>query len=516
MAKTTGPKRKVSNRLDVDKILFDHEFEKSVLGAMLLERDAFQQIAEMFNPQVFDDLPNRYIAEAIVALFSKSQPIDILTVTKELKAVGLLEATGGAYYVSSTTNRIASSANIVFHYRILQQYYLDREMVRIGDEAKNRVFSYGNDTFETYDWMMGQLESLLNSVHSKKASTIFDLYKQEVAEMREIQKTGQIPGISSGFRHIDNISGGWQKSDSIILAARPGMGKTAFVVCCAYNSAVINGVPVGMFSLEMSGRQLARRVISLHTDIESHKIIKHKLTTSELDFIEEQGMSKMAGVPFFIDDTAAISIFEFRAKARRMVNENGVQLIIVDYLQLMKGEGGNREQEISSISAAIKQTAKELDIPIIALSQLSRQVENRPAGSKKPQLSDLRESGSIEQDADMVMFLYRPEYYGMEEYDLMDTVVPAKDLAIVITAKNRHGEIGETPMAFIGSKVKFESYDMGNIGNTITKQDVIEHQNVMKKYNSSEIKQPEKDYKQETLTNNEDFLSQTNESNDSK
>lgn len=505
--------RKVSNRLDVDKVLFDHEFEKAVLGAIMLERSAFQQLAEMFNPAAFDNLQNRYIAEAIVSLFNKGKAIDILTITQEVKEVGLLEKTGGAYYIASCTDRIASEQNIVFHYRILQQYYLEREMVRIGNDAKNRIFSYGNDTFETYDWMMSELESLMSSVHSKKASSIYEIHKQVVSEMRQIQETGQLPGITSGFRHVDNISGGWQKSDSILIAARPGMGKTALVVGSAYNTAVINKIPVGVFSLEMSKEQLAKRIISLNTEIESNKIRKHKLTKDELDFIDQQGEVRLKEAPLFIDDTAAISIFEFRAKARRMVAEKGVQLIIIDYLQLMRGEGGNREQEISSISAAIKNTAKELDIPIISLSQLSRQVENRP--DKKPQLSDLRESGSLEQDADIVMFLYRPEYYGIQEYELNSTIVSALELALIITAKNRHGEVGETPLRFIASQIKFENYDTSLIGNTITKQDVIKHQETMQKYLGNEQKsgtfvhkEPEQDYKQETLTNNEDFLSQ--------
>ena len=435
------------------------ELEEAVLGAMLLEREALSTVIDILSPEAFYKEQNGRVFNAMIALFNRSEPVDILTVTQELKRTGELEIVGGAYYVSALTNRIASSANIEFHARIVAQKYLQRELIRLSTETIKVAYEDSTDVFELLDETTKNIFEILDSNVRKQHDKMSTLIAKAITEIESAanQKDGLL-GVPSGFTAMDRITGGWQKSDLLILAARPGMGKTAFVVSMAKNAAVEFNKPVAIFSLEMSSLQLVKRLISSETEISQDKILKGNLDNHEFVQLNER-IKKLAVAPLYIDDSPALSIFELRAKARRLVENHKVELIIIDYLQLMSGgpDGkGNREQEISQISRGLKSLAKELEIPIIALSQLSRQVENRPGGSKRPQLSDLRESGAIEQDADMVMFIYRPEYYGLE---VDENNEPTRGRAEVIIAKNRHGALETVKLRFIGQYAKFADLD---------------------------------------------------------
>ncbi|MGE0567630.1 MAG: replicative DNA helicase [Bacteroidia bacterium] len=435
------------------------DLEEAVLGAMLLEREALSTVIDLLSPQAFYKDQNGKVFEAMIALFNRSEPVDILTVTQELKKRGELEYVGGAYYVSSLTNRIASSANIEYHARIVAQKYLQRELIRISTDTIKSAYEDNTDVFELLDETTKNIFEVLDSNVRKQHEKMSGLINMAIQEIdAAINKTDGLLGVPSGFTALDRITGGWQKSDLLILAARPGMGKTAFVVTMAKNAAVEFNKPVAIFSLEMSSIQLVKRLISSETEIAQDKILKGNLEDHEYQQLHHR-IKRLAEAPIFIDDTPALSIFELRAKARRLKENQNIELIIIDYLQLMSGgpDGkGNREQEISNISRGLKTLSKELGIPIIALSQLSRQVENRPGSSKRPQLSDLRESGAIEQDADMVMFIYRPEYYGIE-FD--ENNEPTKNKAEIIIAKNRHGSLETVKLRFIGQYAKFTDLD---------------------------------------------------------
>lgn len=435
------------------------ELEEAVLGAMLLEKDALSTVIDVLSPESFYKEQNGIIFKAIYNLFNKSEPVDILTVTQELKRTGELEIVGGSFYVSSLTNRIASAANIEYHARIVAQKYLQRELIRISTDTIKSAYEDSTDVFELLDSTTQHIFQILDSNVRKQHAGMTSLIAQAINEIEAAAaQTDGLLGVPSGFTALDRITGGWQKSDLLILAARPGMGKTAFVVTMAKNAAVEFNKPVAIFSLEMSSLQLVKRLIASETEISQDKILKGNLDNHEFVQLNER-IKKLSVAPLYIDDTPALSIFELRAKARRLKEQQNVQLLIIDYLQLMSGgpdSKGNREQEISQISRGLKSLAKELEIPIIALSQLSRQVENRPGGSKRPQLSDLRESGAIEQDADMVMFIYRPEYYGLE---VDENNQPTKGRAEIIIAKNRHGSIVDVPLRFIGQYAKFADLD---------------------------------------------------------
>ncbi len=441
------------------------ELEEAVLGAMLIEREALSTVIDILSPESFYKDQNGLIFTAIRELFNRSEPVDILTVTQELKKTGELERIGGPYYISSLTNRVASSANIEFHARIVAQKHLQRELIRIGTNTIRSAYEDSTDVFELLDETTKHIFEIVDSNVRKQHDKMSTLINKALAEIEvAAHQKGGLLGVPSGFNALDRITGGWQKSDLIILAARPGMGKTAFVVTMAKNAAVDYNKPVAIFSLEMSSLQLVKRLISSETEIAQDKIIKGNLENHEFEQLHQR-IKRLEVAPLFIDDTPALSIFELRAKARRLKENQKVELIIIDYLQLMSGgpdSRGNREQEISMISRGLKSLAKELDIPIIALSQLSRQVENRPGGTKRPQLSDLRESGAIEQDADMVMFIYRPEYYGLEVDDLNQ---PTKGRAEIYIAKNRHGALERVFLRFIGPYAKFADLEDGSTFN---------------------------------------------------
>ncbi|MBK0384032.1 replicative DNA helicase [Pedobacter sp. SD-b] len=440
------------------------DLEEAVLGALMLEKDALSAVIDILKPDVFYKDAHQKIFEAIQQLFTASSPVDILTVSAQLRQQGDLEMIGGAFYITELTNRVASAANIEYHARIISQKFIQRELIRISTDIINQSYEDTSDVFELLDYAEKNLFDIAQNNLRRDSRKMDDIVKESLKMLESLRgKDDTLTGVPSGFTALDRVTNGWQKSDLIIIAARPAMGKTAFVLTCARNAAVQFNKPVVVFSLEMSSVQLTNRLISGEAEIEQEKIRKGQLE----DWEWHKMTSKIGGLseaPLIIDDTPALNVFEFRAKCRRLKAQYDIQMIIIDYLQLMqgkadgKGGGGNREQEISSISRALKQVAKELNVPVIALSQLSRAVENRPGGSKKPMLSDLRESGAIEQDADMVLFLYRPEYYGLDQDENGN---PTAGIGEVIIAKHRNGETGSVPLRFIGKYVKFADLEDG-------------------------------------------------------
>jgi len=430
------------------------DLENAVLGAMMLEQYAVNKVIDILQPDMFYKQAHQHIYEAIKTLFGRSEPVDIMTVNQELKKTGVLDIVGGSYYIMQLTNRIASGANIEFHARIIQQKYIQRELIRISSNIIKEAFEETTDVLDLLDKAETSLFEVAENNLRRSAVNIEDVVKEAISNIEEASKhEGNISGIPSGFHRLDNLTSGWQPSDLVILAARPGMGKTAFVLSLARNIAVDYNKSVALFSLEMSAVQLVTRLISSETEISGDKLKKGNLTTEEWSQLNTN-ISALNDAKLFIDDTPALSIFELRAKSRRLKSQHDIQMIIIDYLQLMSAgaDKGNREQEISSISRSLKALAKELNVPIITLSQLNRSVETR-GGTKRPQLSDLRESGAIEQDADMVCFLYRPEYYNIEVNENNDPY-PAGYTELIV-AKHRNGALEDIPIKFLSSFAKF-------------------------------------------------------------
>ena len=430
------------------------DLEEAVLGAIMLEKDALTQVIDILKPEVFYKEAHHIIFSAITRLFGKSEPVDILTVTNELKNSGELEIVGGPYYITQLTNRVASAANVEYHSRIISQKFIQRELIRISSEIIKDAFEDTTDVFDLLD----RAEQNLFSVSESNLRRSYDDMQSLVTDaIKEIEagkgQEGHLRGIPSGFTDLDRITNGWQKSDLVILAARPGMGKTAFVLSMARNCAIDFDKAVAIFSLEMSSLQLVTRLISSETQLSADKLKKGNLESYEWEQLHSK-IGKLTDAKLLIDDTPALTVFELRAKCRRLKAQHDIDMVIIDYLQLMSGSGdarGNREQEISAISRSLKALAKELDVPIIALSQLSRAVETR-GGSKKPILSDLRESGAIEQDADMVMFIYRPEYYKIEVDEDGNSTAGIAEICI---AKHRNGALKDIPLRFIDKFAKF-------------------------------------------------------------
>lgn len=430
------------------------DLEEAVLGAMMLEKNAVNEAIEILKTESFYKEAHQRIFDAIVRLFAKNEPVDILTVSNELRSTGELDMCGGALYISQLTNKVASAANVQFHSRIIAQKYILRELISVGTDMIQGAFDDTTDVFDLLDQSEQNLFKI-SSKNTKKDFEKFDgLYMKALAQIEKAAKTpGHLSGVPSGFTKLDILTGGWQKQDLIILAARPGMGKTAAVLSMARNMAAAK-IPVGIFSLEMSSLQLVNRLISGEAEVSTESLRSGNLRDEEFHKLHNR-MSAVTGMPLYIDDTAALSVFEFRAKARRLVSQFGVQLIIVDYIQLMTAgdQKGNREQEISMISRSLKGVAKELDIPIIALSQLNRSVESR-GGDKRPMLSDLRESGAIEQDADIVAFVYRPEYYGITAYENGDSAI---GIGEIIFAKHRSGALDSVKLQYDATFTRFSN-----------------------------------------------------------
>lgn len=429
------------------------EAEEVVLGALLLE-NCIYDVLPILKKESFYKEANGRIFGAIVSLFNISNPVDTITVMNQLKKTGELDLVGGAYYLSQLTNRVASSDNVEFHSRIIQKKYQQREVIRISTLAIKQAYS---EECEVLD-LLESTEKEFYKISSDGLKTDLESTSKLVNKaITEIEIAGKsidgVSGVPCGIHAIDKLTGGWQNSELIIIAARPAMGKTAFVLSIAANSAFQFNKKVAIFSLEMSKMQLIKRLISSETEINSYLLKSGKLDDYQWKQINER-CNRLMTDNLFIDDTPGISVLELKAKARRFKEKMGCDLIIVDYLQLMVGEKnakGNREQEISYISRSLKGLSKDLDIPVIALSQLSRAVETR-GGDKRPQLSDLRESGAIEQDADMVCFIHRPEYYGITEDANGQSVIGYGELII---AKHRNGATDSADMRYISGYTKF-------------------------------------------------------------
>ena len=391
------------------------ELEEAVLGAIMLEKNAFDSVVEILKPECFYVESHQRIFRAMQSLSQKSQPIDILTVVEELRFKEELEMVGGPYFVTKLTNAVVSSANIEAHARIILQKFIQRELIRISGEIIGDAYEDSTDVFDLLDDAESKLFEITNNHLRKNFDTIDSVLVKTIQRIEDLRNRNEdVSGVPSGFASLDKVTYGWQNTDLVILAARPAVGKTAFALNLVRNAALhpSKPTPVAFFSLEMSAGQLVQRILSAESEIMLEKISRGKLEEHEMKQLYAKGIQKLAQSKIFIDDTPALNIFELRAKCRRLKSREDIGLIIIDYLQLMSGnadnKNSNREQEISNISRNLKGLAKELNIPIIALSQLSREVEKRGAkdGQKMPQLSDLRESGAIEQDADMVMFLY--------------------------------------------------------------------------------------------------------------
>lgn len=438
------------------------DLEEAVLGAIMLEKNALTAVIDILKPEVFYKEVHQLIFKAIMNLFNKSEPVDILTVTQELKRNGNLEIIGGPFYISQLTNRIASAANVEFHARILSQKFIQRELIRISSDIIRESFEDTSDVFDILDKAEQGLFSISETNFRRDYESMQSLVKEAIKDIEAAKnQDGNLRGVPSGYLSLDRITAGWQKSDLIVLAARPGMGKTAFALSMARNIAVNHKMPVAIFSLEMSSIQLVTRLISAETELPAEKLKRGQLEEYEWKQLHSK-ISDLVEAPILIDDTPALSIFELRAKCRRLKAQHNVRIIILDYIQLMStsadSKAGNREQEISNISRSLKSLAKELNVPIITLSQLNRSTETR-GGSKKPILSDLRESGAIEQDADMVLFIYRPEYYKIDEDERGQT----KGMADIIIAKHRNGALAEIRMRFIDKFARFEELESSAI-----------------------------------------------------
>src|SRR5690554_1098644 len=441
------------------------DLEEAVLGAMMIDKKGVDEAIDILKPEAFYKDAHRFIFEAIETLFQATQPIDILTVSTQLRKNGKLEMVGGDFYLINLTQKIASSAHIEFHSRIILQKYIQRSLIKISSEIIEDASDESSDIYELLDQAESKLYDVTQGNIKKSTETAESLVTQAKKRIEEIGKREGLSGLATGFHKLDVLTSGWQPSDLIIIAARPGMGKTAFVLSMARNIAIDGGQGVAIFSLEMSAVQLITRLISAETGLGSEKLRTGRLEQHEWEQLNVK-VKDLEKAPLYIDDTASLSIFDLRAKARRLKSQHDIKLIIVDYLQLMtagnsnnKG-GGNREQEISTISRNLKALAKELDIPVIALSQLSRAVETR-GPSKRPLLSDLRESGAIEQDADIVSFIYRPEYYKIEEWD-DEEATPTAGQAEFIVAKHRNGGLDNIRLKFIGKFGKFDNLEENN------------------------------------------------------
>ena len=435
------------------------DLEQAVLGAMMLEKNAVTDTIDILMPSSFYDPKHQFIYNAIRELFGSSVPIDLLTVINKLKQNGELEASGGAVYISQLTSRIASTAHVEFHARIISEKHIKRELIRMSSEVIRDAYDDTNDVFDVLNKAESELFKIAENNMGKDVSTMQNVVRQAIEEIEKAsQNTDGISGVATGFFDLDKITSGWQKSDMIVIAARPAMGKTAFVLSMARNSAVDHGKGVAIFSLEMSAVQLVKRLIASETRLSAEKLRKGDLREHEFQQLHSR-ITKLATAPIYIDDSPGISVFDLRAKCRRLKMQYNIDMVIIDYLQLMTAGGtkgaGNREQEISTISRSIKEIAKELNIPIVALSQLSRSVEQR-GGDKRPVLSDLRESGAIEQDADIVSFIYRPEYYGLMEDEEGNS---NQGVSEIIIAKHRNGALDRVRLRFIGEYARFDNLE---------------------------------------------------------
>ena len=439
------------------------ELERAVLGALMIESDAYARISELLKPESFYEVRNQKVFQAIQTLAFEEEPIDILTVTEQLRRMGELEEIGGPLYISQLAGSMVSSAHIEKHAKIIAQKSLARQLITFSSGVQADAFDETRDVDELMQNAEAELFKIsqqnLRKDYVQISSVVEQAYKQ--LNLAAANQTG-LTGIASGYYDLDKMTSGWQNSDLIIIAARPAMGKTAFVLSMAKNIAINNKVPIALFSLEMSNIQLVNRLISNVCEISGDKIKSGQLVKEEWSMLDYH-LKELMDAPLYVDDTPSLSIFELRTKARRLVRAHGIQMIIIDYLQLMNGgtSYGNRQEEVSTISRSLKGLAKELQIPVIALSQLNRGVENREGfDAKRPQLSDLRESGAIEQDADIVCFIHRPEYYHIYEDPKGNDL---RGIANIIVAKHRNGSIGDVNLRFESSFARFRNLNENSI-----------------------------------------------------
>lgn len=433
------------------------EFEKLIIGSCLIDKKGLDHAIDLLSSEVFYDPRHQEIFKAIFNLFNNNHPVDLMTVIQELKKTDKLKVAGGDHYIIELTMAVSSSAHIEYHVRVVLEKYILRSLINISANVIDSSYKESTDVFELLDKAEQSFFDVTNGTIKKGFDTANSLVKAAIDKIKSLKDKEGLSGIPSGFKDIDKETGGWQSSDLIIIAARPAMGKTAFLLSMAKNIAVTHKIPMALFSLEMASVQLITRMIASETGISSEKLRKGQMSDEEWQRLFNN-VSELENAPLYIDETPALSIFDFRAKCRRLVMQHGVKIIMVDYLQLMtanNGGKGNREQEIATISRSLKAIAKELNVPVIALSQLSRTVEART--NKRPQLSDLRESGAIEQDADIVSFIYRPEYYKI---GLWEDETPSANQAELIIAKHRNGSIADVRLSFYSNLAKFADLDL--------------------------------------------------------
>lgn len=428
------------------------EVEASVLGAMMLDQDIVEELMTVLQEECFYKPENRLVFKAITHLSNASQPVDMMTVAERLKFNGDFDAAGGLDYLTRLTWDIGAAVHVNYYAKILVDKFIQREMITITNDSLRKSYDESEPVDDLLNSLQQRLFELSEKNMSRKEQSIAEIIKTKLDSLEELQSKGGQTGLQSGYMALDKVTYGWHPSDLVIIAGRPGMGKTAFVLTMARNMAVDFKIPVAFFSLEQAPTQLLERLMVAESGLPSDKI-KGSVKMTQADWTQlDDSLKPLLEAPIYIDDTPSLSIADLRAKARRLVKTSGVKILIIDYLQLMTGSKelkGNREQEVAEISRSLKAIAKELDVPVIALAQLSRQAESSTGGQKKPQLTHLRESGAIEQDADIVLFLHRPEYYGLEDMNV------EKGLTEVIIAKHRNGPTGEVELKFLASQMKF-------------------------------------------------------------
>jgi replicative DNA helicase len=443
------------------------DMEKAVLGALMIDKDAYLEVCDLLKPESFYEPRNQMVYEAIQQLNMEENPVDVLTVVDKLEKTGKLNEVGGLGYIADLSSMVVTSANIEYHANVVAEKYLARQMAHYVSIVGKKTF---DETYDIKD-VIQEADSLLLEISQKNVKKDYSLLAPIVNQAVKIVEAaysneGGITGISTGFYKLDEMTCGWQKSDLVIIAGRPAMGKTAFALSLAKNIAVDQKIPMAIFSLEMTSVQLANRLMANNCQIEGNKLMSGQLKRDDWDRLDKN-LNSLLEAPLYIDDTASLPIMELRTKVRRLIKEHHIELVMVDYLQLMTASGmkyNSRQEEISLISRALKGIAKEFNIPVIALSQLNRGVDTRegPEG-KRPRLSDLRESGAIEQDADMVIFLHRPEYYGL--YQSEDGLIDYHRKAEVIISKHRKGATGIIMMDFKGEYTRFENEEDNRLNN---------------------------------------------------
>lgn len=443
------------------------EVERGLLGVLLTHEHAYDEVCQLLIPEVFYLKAHQYIYEAMSELALAQKPIDTITVGEQLKKNGTLEEIGGYQYLGEITDTGSSAVNLEEYADIIHDKFLARDLIRIASDIENQAFSDGTEIKTLMEYAEGQMFEINQRRVKKEVTKVKDVIEDVLSRIRLAkQEEGGYTGLRTSFTELDEYTNGWQPSTLNIIAARPAMGKTAFVLSMAKNMAIDHNYPVAIFSLEMSNLELVQRLVINVSEIPGKKIKTGDLSNLEWENLQTR-IECLKNAPIYIDDTANMSISELCSKARRLSSERGIKCIIIDYLQLMNASGmsyGSREQEVSIISRSLKGLAKELDIPVIALSQLNRGVEQRSRDDKTPQLSDLRESGAIEQDADMVIFIHRPEYYGIHTDKDGNS---NEGVAEIIIAKHRSGSVGTVRLRFTKELIKFSNIELSGFNNGI-------------------------------------------------